>query len=103
MEEDRKREKRVKAERMAELKKMADEMFEVAMKNMREEKGDQVVPQNNPACACADHIQEREWMFEKLKVHKLPLKVEKAEEELKPIRDKKEGARKRRTSKPHIR
>jgi hypothetical protein len=70
---------------------------------MREEKGDQVVPQNHPACACADHIQEREWMFEKLKVYKLAVKVEKAKEELKPISDKKEGARKRRTSKPHIR
>ncbi len=52
------------------MKKIADEMFEAALKNVRKKKGDQVVPQSHPKCACADHKQEREWMFEELKMMK---------------------------------
>ncbi len=43
MEEDRKREERLNAARMMGAKKMANEMFEVTMKGIREEKEDQMV------------------------------------------------------------
>ncbi len=46
---------------------MANEMFEADMRSVKEGKGDQVVPQNCHAGAC-DRVQEREWIFKKLKV-----------------------------------
>jgi hypothetical protein len=59
--------------------------------SVKKRKGDQAVPQNQPACACTDCIQEREWMLEKLKVinskvNSLAMKLKKAEEELKRIK-----------------
>jgi hypothetical protein len=66
IEKDRKREEKLKAERMVESRKMADEMFEADMKSVGKGQGDHVVLQNHPACACADWIKEWECMFEKL-------------------------------------
>ncbi len=44
MEEDTKWKKRLKAERMREAQKMANEMFKEAMKDVKVGKSDQVVP-----------------------------------------------------------
>jgi hypothetical protein len=44
MEVDRKREVRLKVERMTEVKKMADEILNMAWKNVRNRKADQMVP-----------------------------------------------------------
>jgi hypothetical protein len=50
MEEDRKREERLKVERMAEVKQIADKIVDASMKSMKEGENMQVVPQNHPMC-----------------------------------------------------
>jgi hypothetical protein len=90
MEEDRKRKERLKAEMMAEARKIGTRYLR--WKILREGKRDQVLPQSHPACACTDRIQEMEWIFEKLmmmnsKVRELTVKVEKTEKELKCVRN----------------
>ncbi len=55
MEKDRKQEKRLKLERLAEAKELADKMFEVAMKSGREKKGTRWCP-SHPAYASTDRI-----------------------------------------------
>jgi hypothetical protein len=63
-EEDRKSEERLRVEKMVGADKMVDEMFKVGI----EERVDHVAPQRHSACTCADSIQERVRMFEKLKL-----------------------------------
>ncbi len=64
MEVDRKRKERLKTERMTEVKKMADKMLNMAWKNMRNRKADQVALQSQLACACRECTQEKEWIGE---------------------------------------
>ncbi len=104
-EKERKREYKQKAEKMAEAKKRADNMFKVAMKSGKEGKSVQVLPPGHPSCTSGDNIYERELVFDKLKamnsrVSDHAMKVKKAEEKLKPMKDKKEDTRKRRASSP---
>jgi hypothetical protein len=99
--EDRKIDQKLSAERKVGAIKIADEMFEAAVKSAKEGKGDQVVPQDHPASAWAHQIHQREQRFENLKatnsrVNHLAIKVKKTEEELKRMKDEKEETRKRR-------
>jgi hypothetical protein len=66
--ENRKREEKLKAERMAEAKKMADEIVQAVLKDMKDSKNKQAVPQGHLMCACAEPMYERKWMFEKMKM-----------------------------------
>jgi hypothetical protein len=43
-------------------------MFEPAMRSVKKGKNKQADSQNHLTCACANQIQEREWMFEKQKI-----------------------------------
>jgi hypothetical protein len=54
-------EERLKAE-IVEVKKIADKMFEGASKSVREGKDDQMMSHRHPACACADCMQERDYV-----------------------------------------
>jgi hypothetical protein len=60
MEEGRKREERLQAERMVEAKKMKGRIFEIIMKSVKKRKVNQLVLQRHPTCTCADCSQERE-------------------------------------------
>jgi hypothetical protein len=47
---------------------MADEIFQAVLKDMKESKNEQAVPQGHLMCACTECMYEREWMFEKMKM-----------------------------------
>ncbi len=76
---------------MAETKRMAEEMSEAAMRRVEESKNKWAGRWEHSAYLCADRIQEREWMFGKLKalnsrVQDLTMRTKTTEEKVKENR-----------------